>query len=721
MKNFILLTILALSYISITAQKDITLEDLWQKNAYYTKSVPGFNFMNDGRHYTRLESNVINKYDLKTGDKVSTILEASKIKDQGGFGGKISSYEFNHDETIIILHSDKESIYRRSSKAYSYIYDIAKASVTAIKDAKIMYASLNLQSNKVAYVFENNLYIYDIKSQKTTQLSTDGKKNEIINGSADWVYEEEFGMSQAFSWSPDGYKVAYMKFDERDVPEFTMTLFKDEMYPEYETFKYPKVGEKNATVSVHIFDTKSSSTTDLSIEESADMYIPRIKWTQSNNELVVFKLNRHQNNLQLHLFDTESGKARILLEESNKYYVDITDDLTFLDDKKHFIWTSEKGGYNQIYLYTMQGKEKTLLTPGKYDVKNFYGVDQKRDLIYYSSAEVSPLETYIYSVDIIGKNKKKITNKTGTNKAQFSTNYDYYVLNHSSVTSPPNYTVYDHDHNSIRVIEENNKFQNHLADYGINPMEFFSFKTSEGVDLNGYMIKPTNFNERRRYPVFMTQYSGPGSQSVENKWGGSNYWWYQMLAQNGYLVVCVDPRGTGGRGEEFKKMTYLQMGKYETIDQIEAAKHVGGLPYTDASRIGIFGWSYGGFMSSLCLSKGADIFKSAIAVAPVTNWKWYDTIYTERYMRTYQENEAGYRDNSPIYFADKIKGNYLLVHGLGDDNVHWQNSAEMTASLIRANIQFDTHVYPNRNHGIYGNNARIHLYTKMTNFIYEKI
>ncbi len=709
-----------LIWTSSSAQETVTLENLWQNYSYFAKSVPGFNFTLDGKHYTRLEDNKINKYDLTTGNLVEMLLDASQLVNDH-FNGEISDYYFNHDESKIILSSQREYIYRRSSKAFYFIYDISSKQISEVLDQKIMYASLNKSGDKVAYVLNNNIHIFDLNSKTTEAVTNDGKTNEIINGAADWVYEEEFAMSKAFAWSPNGDKIAFMRFDEREVPEFTMTLYHDQMYPTYSTFKYPKVGEKNAKVSALVYDVNKKSTEHLDMGNMDDKYIPRIKWTTSNDELVVFKMNRHQNNLQLHLFNFKSNESKILLEEKNKYYIDITDDLTFLKDGKRFIWTSEKDGYNQIFLYNKSGNQIRKLTGGNFDVSKFYGVDEKNQTIYYASKEISPLENHIYAIGLDGKNKTKLSSKPGNNKAQFSSTYDYFVLNHSNVTTPPNYTVFDRKNTQVRIIEDNKAFQNHTEKYGLNPMEFFTFKTSEDVELNAYMIKPPGFNPNRSYPVFMTQYSGPGSQSVTNSWGGANYWWYQILAQEGYLVVCVDPRGTGGRGEEFKKMTYLQLGKYETIDQIEAGKYLASLPYVDASRIGIFGWSYGGYMSTLCLSKGADVFKAAIAVAPVTNWKWYDSIYTERYMRTYKENEAGFRENSPIYFADKIKGNYLLVHGLADDNVHWQNSAEMTRALVNANVQFDTYVYPNKNHGIYGGNTRYHLFTKMTNFVKEKL
>ncbi len=381
----------------------------------------------------------------------------------------------------------------------------------------------------------------------------------------------------------------------------------------------------------------------------------------------------------------------------------------------------EKDGFNHIYMYELDGKLKRQLTKGKFDVTNFYGVDEKRKKIYYQAAEDSPMERHIYSLSFKGKKKKKITPAKGTNQTQWSSNFDYYVNTHSTLNSPASYTVYENSGKEVRVIEDNAAMKATQQNYGWKNFEFFNVPIEGGEKLNGWILKPADFDPNKKYPVFMYVYGGPGSQTVNDSWGGFNNWWYQMLAQNGYIVVSVDNRGTGARGQEFKKMTYLELGKYETMDQISAAKYLGNQSYVDKDRIGIFGWSYGGYMSSLCLFKGADIFKSAIAVAPVTNWKWYDTIYTERYMRTEKENESGYKDNSPVNFTDLMKGKYLLVHGVADDNVHFQNTAEMVNALIRSNKQFDTYFYPNRNHGIYGGTTRLHLYNKMTDFIYENL
>lgn len=723
MKNLLLLFIAVTLTTTSFSQKEITTEDLWQNYTFFAKSVPGFNFLKDGKHYTRLQENTIKKYDLTTGEFVSDILVGADLKDNAGFGGKIGSYTFSDDESKIMIKSESQQIYRRSSKAKFHVYDTNTKSLTSVwdKEDKIGYATFDPTAKKVAFTFENDLYYKDLESRVITQITQDGEQNKIINGSTDWVYEEEFSFAKAFFWSADGAKLAFIRFNETAVKEFTMTKYNNELYPEYETFKYPKVGEKNAEVSAHTYCLEKKEISKVDIGDENDIYIPRVKWTKDKNKLVVFKMNRHQNDLTLFLTDAKKNKTKVLLNEKNKYYIDITDNLTFLDDKNHFIWTSEKDGFNHIYLYDMDGNQKAALTKGGYDVTNFYGVDEENKKVYYQAAEASALRKQVFEVNLDGTGKKVITKKTGTNNAQWSSTFDYFVNSQSTINSAGTYTVHDRSGNVVRVIEDNAGMKDIQKEYGVAPVEFFTFKTSEGVELNGWMIKPASFDSSKKYPVFMTQYSGPGSQQVTDGWKGNNYWWYQQIAQHGYIVACIDPRGTGGRGEEFKKMTYLQLGKYETIDQIEAAKYLGGLDYTDASRIGIYGWSYGGYMSSLCILKGNDVFKSAIAVAPVTSWKWYDTVYTERYMRTLKENEAGYNENSPVYFADQLKGNYLLVHGIADDNVHFQNSAEMMNALIKANKQFDTYSYPNRNHGIYGDNARMHLWTKMNDFIFNKI
>lgn len=721
---FIFTLLAVLSFQSVTAQKRITMEDIWQKYTFSPRNVSGFNFQTDGKSYTRLENGKIRSYDFLSGDFVSDIFDVTTVQDQAKLEKGFDSYAFSTDEAKLLISTETEPIYRHSTRANFFVYDRAAKSFTPLfEEGKQMYATFNPAADKVAFVFNNNLYVKDLKSGNVTQITEDGEYNHIINGATDWVYEEEFAIARGFEWSPDGKNIAFLRFDESEVKEFTMQMYNDELYPEHVTFKYPKVGEKNSVVTVHIYNLESDKTTQVDTGSEADMYFPRIKWTQDPSKLCVYRMNRHQNQLELLLADAQTGKTSLLFKEVEDQYIEegLLDNLVFLKDGQHFLWSSEKDGWRHLYLYNMQGKLVEQLTKGSWEVTAFYGVDEKNGLVFYQAAETSPLQRHVYSVDLKGKNKKQLSKEEGWNTADFSSTFDYYELIHSTANTPPTFAVYDRKGKLIRTLEDNQNLRKLQQEYGVSPVEFFDFATSEGVNLKGYMIKPADFDKNRKYPVFMYLYGGPGSQQVTDSWGGSNYWWFQMLAQQGFIIACVDNRGTGGRGEAFKKATYLQLGHYETIDQIEAAKYLGGLPFVDKNRIGIFGWSYGGYMSSLCLLKGNDVFKAAIAVAPVTSWKWYDSIYTERYMRTFAENEDGYKNNSPVYFADRLKGNYLLVHGMGDDNVHFQNTVEMANALIKANKQYDTYFYPNRNHGIYGGVTRLHLYNKMTNFLREKL
>ena len=718
---FFLIAGISLPATHVIAQKEITIDDIWTNSTYRTKGIPGFRFMKDGRHYTALSGNTILKYDLTTGNTVDTILELNLLP-LPEEEKQVSDYAFNDDESQMLIKTGLEGIYRYSTKEWNYAYDLSIGRMEKLNvGSKQMHASFSPDGQKVAWVSDNDLYFKKLSTGEVIRVTTDGKPNHIINGSCDWVYEEEFSFTKAFEWSPDSRHIAYYRFDESAVKEFTMTYYTGELYPENVSFKYPKVGMENSKVSIHLYDTQSATKKDVDRDSEPDGYIPRIKWTNDPSKLCIFWMNRHQNHLELLLADVKTGKTSLLLQEDNKYYIDIHDNLTFLTEDECFIWTSEKDGYNHIYLYGMDGKLKRQITSGNWEVSSFYGVDEKNNTIYYQAAARTPLEREVYSVDLKGNNTKMLTDKKGMNNAAFSTTFDLFVWTHSDINTASTYSVHDRKGNRIRLLEDNAGLKKLQDQAGVQPVEFYSFTTSEGIQLNGFQIKPYHFDPSKKYPVLMYLYGGPGSQEVVNGWMGTDYWWFQSLAQQGYIIACVDNRGTGGRGEEFKKMTYLQLGKYETIDQIESAKYLGRQPYVDASRIGIFGWSYGGYMSSLCLFKGNDVFNSAIAVAPVTNWKWYDTIYTERYMRDEKENSEGYESNSPINFVDRLKGNYLLVHGATDDNVHFQNSAEMSAALIRANKQFDTYIYPNRNHSIYGDNARRHLYIKMTGFLNEHL
>ncbi len=725
-KNTLLTLVFLISLSLLQAQRAITLEDIWKRGTFAAKAVAGFNFQKDGLHYTRLEKeagfDVVNQYNIATGKLEKQLVNANEVKGDTDFRKKFDEYVFSESEDKMLITTDVKQIYRHSTSGQFYVYDRSVMSFDRLYDkAPQRYATFNPKASKVAFVSNNNLFFKDLASGKISQITNDGKENEVINGATDWVYEEEFALAKGFEWSPDGKKIAYFRFDERAVPQFTLEYHNNEVYPETSTFKYPKVGQANATVSVFIYDTETGKSIKASGDEGPNDYYPRIKWTKDANKLCVFHLNRLQNELTLFIADATTGDTYPMMKEANKYYISLHDNLTFLKDGKHFLWTSEQAGFNHIHKYEMSGRPVLSITNGDWDVTNFYGIDENKGVLYYQAAENNPMERQIYSIKLDGSDKKTLIGTKGTNAAQFSSTFDYLVVTHSTLNDAPTYNVFNRNGEKIREIETNKHIAGLQMEAKVAKADFFNFKLDNGTALNGWIMKPANMKKRKKYPVLMFVYGGPGNQQVLDAWKGANYWWFEMLTQKGYIVACVDNRGTGGRGEDFKKMTYKQLGKYETEDQISAAKYLGTLPFVDASRIGIFGWSYGGFMATSCLFKGGDVFKSAIAVAPVTNWKWYDSIYTERYMQTEKENEAGYKENSPVNFADKMKGNLLLIHGTTDDNVHFQNSIELSNALINANKQFDTYYYPNRNHGISGGNARLHLYTKMTNFLLEKL
>lgn len=711
-------------FISLSAlgQQKLTLEEIWG-GAFRTKGMDELQAMKNTNQYTVLnfdratKSMQIDLYDYATLNKVATLIDTKNHKELEG----IDSYTFDAKEQKMLLATNTSPIFRHSFTAIYYMYDIATKKLTPFSDKAIQEPTFSPDGTKIAYAFENNLYVCDLVTNKHTQITTDGKRNAIINGITDWVYEEEFAFVKAFDWNADGTKLAFIRFDESQVPEFSMDIYSQGLYPTQSVFKYPKAGEKNAAVSLHIYDAKQEKTQQINLGNYQDFYIPRIKWTNEVNVLSAQVMNRHQNNLDLHFINATTGISKIVLNEKDAAYVDVTDNLTFLKDNS-FIWTSEKDGYNHIYLYDAAGKLKKQITKGNWEVTAYYGFDEKNKMIYYQSVENGSINRDVYAINIDGKGKTRLSQKTGTNSATFSPNFQYFINTYSSATTAPYFSLNDSKTgNELKKIQSNESVEEKVAKYNVNPKEFFTITTEKGHQLNAWMIKPKDFDASKKHPLFMYQYSGPGSQQVDNAWNGIDDYWFMMLAQKGYVVVCVDGRGTGFKGAVFKKCTQKELGKYEVEDQIDAAKVFSKYAYIDASRIGIFGWSYGGFMASNCLFQGADVFKTAIAVAPVTSWRYYDSIYTERYMQTPQENASGYDNNSPINHVSKLKGNFLLVHGTADDNVHVQNSMKMIEALVQANKQFDWAIYPDKNHGIYGGKTRLQLYTKMTNFILEKL
>ena len=707
---------------SIFSQQNITVEEIYS-GAFRAKTMDELKALKNTNQYTVLnydrdsKSQQIDLYNYATLKKVSTLIDT---KTTIALVDGIDSYSFNQAETKILIANNSNQIFRHSFTADYYLYDIASKKTIKIL-GQVQEPTFSPDGKKIAFAQANNLFVYDIESNSKTQLTVDGKKNAIINGITDWVYEEEFAEVRAFDWSSDSKKIAFIRFDESQVPEFSMDIFKKNLYPKSESFKYPKAGEKNALVSLFICEVTTKEKKEIDLSQYSDFYIARMKWTNDANTLSAQILNRHQNNLDLVYVDSNSGTTKIVLTEKDAAYVDVTEDLTYLKDNS-FIWTSEKDGFNHIYLYDKTGKLINQVTKGNWEITKYYGLDEKTKTIFYQSTENGSINRDIYSISLDGKNKKRLSEKTGTNGATFSPNFQYYINSFSNSQIPTTFTLNNSkDGKIVQAIVSNDELLQKLKNYNLPTKEFFVLKTAKGHDLNAWIIKPKDFDATKKYPVFMYQYSGPGSQQVNNDWNGSDDYWFMSLTQMGYIVACVDGRGTGFKGANFKKCTQLQLGKYEVEDQIDAAKVIGNYEYVDKTRIGIFGWSYGGFMSSNCLFKGADVFKMAIAVAPVTNWRFYDSIYTERYMQTPQENASGYDDNSPINFVDKLKGNLLLIHGTADDNVHVQNSMQMIEALVQANKQFDWAIYPDKNHGIYGGKTRIQLYNKMTNFIKEKL
>ena len=706
-----------------TSQTDsFSLNKIWD-GSFRTQGLTALHSMKNGQQYSVLNfdrstgSTSIDLYDYITFSKVKVIATSKTMKAIPYF----TNYTFSANESKLILETNTESIFRYSVLGNYYVYDIYLEKLDLISEHKIQEPTFSPDGTKVAYGLNNNLYVKDLISGDTKQITFDGEKNRIINGITDWVYEEEFAFVRAFEWNASSDRIAFIRFDETEVPEFSMDVYGTDLYQTQNVFKYPKAGEKNAIVSLHFYDLNTDKTATVPLSTSYnDFYIPRIKWTNDTNVLSAQYMNRHQNKLDLWLINPETEDANLVLSETDDAYVDVTDNLTFLEDNS-FLWTSERDGFNHLYHYSKTGQLKKQITKGAWEVTAYYGYNESENAIYYQSVENGSINRDVYSVRLNGKRKMRLSSQVGTNDASFSADFTYFIKTFSSANIPTKYTLHDSKTGRlVRNIKDNSALKNTLSSYKYSNKEFSTLNVN-GNDLNMWMLKPSDFDATKTYPLLMFQYSGPGSQRVVNKWNSSRDYWHQYLAQQGYIVVCVDGRGTGFKGSDFKKVTYLNLVKYETEDQIQAAKQIGSLPYIDASRIGIWGWSFGGHMSTNCLLKGNDVFKMAIAVAPVTSWRFYDTIYTERFMRSPQENPGGYDDNSPFNYPELLKGDYLLIHGSGDDNVHVQHTMRMVEALIQANKQFEWSIYPDKNHGIYGGNTTMHLYTKMTNFLHEKL
>lgn len=717
--RFLLCSICLLSvFVSNAQNKLITLEDLWTNRTFTVKSVPGFAGTPDGTKYTD-----------QTVDSGVTTIQVKNLRD--GKAGKVlyrgkrqvDGYQISKAQDRLLLLSEGENIYRRSILYKTYIYDLASGQETLLDTGKVLHASFSPDGSKVAYVKNNNLYYHDLQSGQTVAVSKDGQRNSIINGNCDWVYEEEFEFTQAYQWSVDGSYLAYYRFDETAVPTYTMTVY-DGLYPTPYQYKYPTAGEPNSVVEICVYDLKTQKTVKPALNNedgTMDYYVPRISWTKDPSQLCVYKLNRRQNRLDLYLANAATGSLNKIYTEENAAYINISDNIEFLPDGHSFLFSSEQDGWNHLYVYDWNSKKLRKLTEGNFDVDALIGIDAKAQTVFYTAADPSPMQRRLFSIGINGRNKKTLTPEPGVHAITPIAGNQFFLDRYSQLNAVPVYTMRDAQGKIIRTLEDNSSLQKTMQEFRLGKAELIQVKGAGNNQLNAWRILPPDFDSTKKYPVLMYQYSGPGSQEVADKFPVKDFFWHQMLAQKGYIIVCADGTGTGFRGEAFCKATYLQLGNKESEDQIAVGKYLATLPYVDAQRIGIWGWSYGGFMSATCLMRGSDVFKMGISVAPVTNWRYYDNIYTERYMRRPEENADGYDKNAPEFMAKKLKGSFLLVHGTGDDNVHVQNSMMLVNQLIRADKAFDAEYYPNRAHGISGDGARLHLYRKMTQFVLDKL
>lgn len=730
--------------------QNITLEDIWTKRTFSPRGIGGIRSMADGEHYLSMTRTGIAKYKYATGEKVADIClfggpdQRKKAKPLPPMEG----YEMSADEQKILLSSGFEPLYRHSGVSDYYVYDVQDKTFTKIStNGKQRLTTLSPDGTKVAFVRDNNLYWMDLQTLEEYAITTEGKLNEIICGTTDWVYEEEFGITQGFQWSPDSKKIAYMVFDESRVKEYNMQMW-GALYPEDYRFKYPKAGEDNSKVEMRVYDVEGRkglympSLVAAARTSTEWEYIPRFQWANAN-VLAIMRMNRLQNHMQIVAVDmSQAGSLRTIYEEQDKAYVDVPDTWQFITVGKgkkaqeQMLITSERDGYRHIYLYGMDGKLVRQVTTGEWEVCDVPGIDVKNQRLYYTSREHGAINKSLFVIGLDGKKKQCLNDVTrnvkntedryvlGTYNATFSNGCKYYIRTYSTANEPPVYTLHDANGKLIKVLEDNSELHKKIfVEYGANRKRFKSFTTSTGVKLNYYTITPKDFDLNKKYPVLIYVYGGPGNQQVSDSYGGSDFYWYHMLAEKGYVVFCFDGRGTGGRGAQFKKQTYGDLGRMECEDAIEAARWLGQQSWVDKDRIGIWGWSFGGYLSTLSLLKGNDVFKAAIAVAPVMNWRYYDNIYTERFLGLPKDNAKGYDENSPLNFADRLQGNYLLIHGTGDDNVHFQNSAEMVEKLQQAGKHFEFQIYPNKNHSIYDytGQTRLNLYQLMTDFIERKL
>ncbi|MDW3208690.1 MAG: S9 family peptidase [Reichenbachiella sp.] len=713
--------LLLITFISF-AQKKLTISDIYEKELFKEETIKSLNWMNDGQYYTALEDNKILRYDVTSGKSDSVIIDGQALN------LKIDDYSFTTDESKLLILTDKQKIYRRSFTAVYYIYTFEGKELQKLSSkGRQSYATISPDNKNVAFVRDNNLYFVKLSNMSEHQVTSDGKLGSIINGSTDWVYEEELYITKAFFWSPNSEKLAFYRFDETAVKEYNLQYWDNgALYPRDYRYKYPKAGEENSTVTIKVYNLKDNTTQTVDLGKETDIYIPNIQWTKNSDILAIKRLNRLQNQQDIFHYSTKFKSATNILTDKSKTYIHATytDEWIYLDNGTHFLMSSEREGYKHFYIHRMDGQLEYKATSGAYNAEKLIALDQrsKTPVLYYTSTENGSTERHVYQVDFKGKGKIQLSTKPGVNTADMSKDFKYYVSYNSSATSPKEVSLIMTKGNKlVKVLKDNAKLKETIAEYGLTEKIMFEIEAADKKLLNAYMIRPANMDSTKKYPLLLYQYSGPGKQRIKNDWyGDKHFMWHQLLAQKGIIVVGIDCRGTGGKSEEFKKMTYMKMGKMEAEDQVATAKYLGTLPFVDQDRIGIWGWSYGGYISTLALETGPEVFKAGIAVSPFL-WKYYDTIYSERYLRRPQDNPEGYNEYSIVRNAGKLRSKYLLIHGTGDDNVHFQNAIALQNELINQGKQFQSFYYPDKDHSLTGTKTKMHLYSMMTNFLLENL
>jgi dipeptidyl-peptidase-4 len=706
------------------AQGQLTVERIFSSE-FQLQSLPESQWMANGQRYSYVvqagDHTDLVAEDAQTGTKTVLVDGARLVPAGQSKPIEIEDYTWTPDEKKLLIFTNSQPVWRQNTKGQFYVYDLASGRLTPASTAPgwQQFAKLSPDGTKVGFVRDNNLWVADLATGRETQLTRDGSET-IINGTFDWVYEEELDLQDGWRWSPDGQRIAFWRIDDNPVRPFFWMKDTGDSYSQPISLRYPKAGSTNPTAKLGVFDLSSGQTTWLQTGADSTMYLARMEWAESPTELVVQRLNRHQNRLDVMVADARTGATRTLFTDTDSAWVDVDDDLSFIRGGRQFLWSSERDGFNHLYLYNRDGTVARQLTRGPWDVTQVFGVDERNGYVYFSATEQGPEQRHLYRVRLEGGAPERLTKEPGTHSVQLSAKTPYYLDTWSRASSVPVITLHRTDGSVVRTLVDNAGARQKLAQLAVSPTVFFDFRTSEGTQLNGWMIKPANFDPARKYPVLLYVYGGPGSQTVTDAWGGARYLWHQLLAQQGYIVVSVDNRGTGGRGRDFKKQVYLNLGVREAADQVEAARWLARQPYVDSSRMGIWGWSYGGYMTAFTLEQPNNPFKAGIAVAPVADWRLYDTIYTERFMRTPQENPQGYDRGSPVKNVAGLRARLLVVHGSGDDNVHFQNSTQLVDALQAAGKQFNFMMYPDRNHSIAGGRS-VHLFTMLTNWITQNL